>query len=95
MFTSSVPSFWLGLLLMQLFSVKLGWLPVSGYGGPDASFATRLSHLVLPAVEMCIRDRDRLAARLQLVEPFRVEGHATALEAVYDGLQVFAQQYRV
>ena len=50
MFTSSVPSFWLGLLLMQLFSVKLGWLPVSGYGGPDASFATRLSHLVLPAV---------------------------------------------
>ena len=50
MFTSSVPSFWLGLLLMQVFSVKLGWLPVSGYGGPDASFATRLSHLVLPAV---------------------------------------------
>lgn len=50
MFTSSVPSFWLGLLLMQVFAVKLGWLPVSGYGGPDASFATRLSHLILPAV---------------------------------------------
>src|ERR1700754_1549588 len=45
MFTSSVPSFWLGLLLMQVFAVKLGWLPVSGYGGPDASIATRLSHL--------------------------------------------------
>ena len=44
MFTSSVPSFWLGLLLMQVFSVKLGWLPVAGYGGPDASLATRLSH---------------------------------------------------
>jgi peptide/nickel transport system permease protein len=50
MFTSSVPSFWLGLLLMQVFAVKLGWLPVSGYGGPDASFGTRLSHLILPAV---------------------------------------------
>jgi peptide/nickel transport system permease protein len=50
MFTSSVPSFWLGLLLMQLFAVKLGWLPVSGYGGPGASIGTRLSHLVLPAV---------------------------------------------
>ncbi|ARP85727.1 ABC transporter permease [Bordetella genomosp. 9] len=50
MFTSSVPSFWLGLLLMQVFAVKLGWLPVSGYGGPGASFGTRLSHLVLPAV---------------------------------------------
>ena len=33
MFTSSVPSFWLGLLLMRVFSVKLGWLPVAGYGG--------------------------------------------------------------
>jgi peptide/nickel transport system permease protein len=50
MFTSSVPSFWLGLLMMQVFAVKLGWLPVSGYGGPDASIGTRLSHLVLPAV---------------------------------------------
>ncbi len=50
MFASSVPSFWLGLLLMQIFSVKLGWLPVSGYGGPDASMGTRLSHLILPAV---------------------------------------------
>lgn len=50
MFTSSVPSFWLGLLLMQVFAVKLGWLPVSGYGGPDASIGTRLSHLILPAV---------------------------------------------
>ncbi len=29
----SVPSFWLGLLLMQLFSVKLGLLPAAGYGG--------------------------------------------------------------
>jgi peptide/nickel transport system permease protein len=49
MFTSSVPSFWLGLLVMQVFAVKLGWLPVSGYGGPDASIGTRLAHLVLPA----------------------------------------------
>ncbi|MOA08529.1 hypothetical protein D3C78_1283030 [compost metagenome] len=38
---------------------------------------------------------DGLAAGLQVVEPFRVEGHAAGLEAVYDGLQVFAQQYRV
>ncbi|GAB1577987.1 ABC transporter permease [Bordetella petrii] len=50
MFTSSIPSFWLGLLLMQIFSVRLGWLPVAGYGGPDAGIATRLSHLILPAI---------------------------------------------
>lgn len=50
MFTSSVPSFWLGLLLMQVFAVKLGWLPVSGYGGPDAPLSVRITHLILPAV---------------------------------------------
>ena len=38
---------------------------------------------------------DGLAAGFQVVEPFRVEGHAACLEAVDDGLQVFAQQYRV
>lgn len=40
----SVPAFWLGIVLMQLFSVRLGWLPTSGYGD--------LRHLVLPAVTM-------------------------------------------
>lgn len=38
---TSVPSFWLGLLLIIVFGVQLGWLPVSGYGGLD--------HLLLPA----------------------------------------------
>jgi len=38
---------------------------------------------------------DGLAAGLQLVEPGDVEIDATALEAVDDGLQVFAQQYRI
>ncbi|MHB8731531.1 MAG: ABC transporter permease [bacterium] len=38
---TSMPSFWLGLLLIIVFGVKLGWLPVSGYGGFD--------HLVMPA----------------------------------------------
>jgi peptide/nickel transport system permease protein len=40
----SMPNFWLGPLLAIVFSVRLGWLPVSGTGG--------LSHLVLPAVTL-------------------------------------------
>ena len=38
----SVPQFWLGLLVIQLFAVHLGWLPVAGYSG-------KASELVLPA----------------------------------------------
>lgn len=49
MLGASVPSFWLGLVLMQIFAVSLGWFPVSGYGGPDASLASRIWCLVLPA----------------------------------------------
>lgn len=49
MFAASVPSFWLGLVLMQVFAVKLGWFPTSGYGGPGAGFFERMRHLVLPA----------------------------------------------
>jgi len=49
MLGASVPSFWLGLVLMQVFAVSLGWFPVSGYGQPGASLAERLHCLVLPA----------------------------------------------
>lgn len=42
----SLPQFWLGLLLMFLLSVKLQWLPTSGYG--DGSPA----HMVLPALTL-------------------------------------------
>ena len=40
----AMPNFWLGPLLMIAFSIDLGWLPVSGRGGP--------SHLVLPALTL-------------------------------------------
>ena len=40
----SMPNFWLGPLLIILFSINLGWLPVSGMGGP--------LYLILPAVTL-------------------------------------------
>lgn len=54
MVAASVPSFWLGLILIQVFAVQLGWFPASGYGGPDTPFLYRLTHLVLPAVTLGI-----------------------------------------
>jgi len=50
MLGASVPSFWLGIVLMQIFAVSLGWFPVSGYGAPDAPLLERLHALMLPAV---------------------------------------------
>jgi peptide/nickel transport system permease protein len=50
MLGASIPSFWLGLILMQIFAVALGWFPVAGYGDPGVPLADRLHHLILPAI---------------------------------------------
>ena len=49
MLAANIPSFWLGLIFIQLFAVKLGWFPVAGYGSPEASLTERLQHLLLPS----------------------------------------------
>ncbi|MCF2971941.1 ABC transporter permease [Synechococcus sp. Nb3U1] len=46
----SVPHYWLGLLLVVIFSVQMDWLPSLGAGSGD--LGTRLRHLVLPAITM-------------------------------------------
>ncbi|MBB2752967.1 UNVERIFIED_ORG: peptide/nickel transport system permease protein [Rhizobium aethiopicum] len=45
------PPFWLGLMLIILFSVELGVLPVSGYG---ATLGEKLAHLVLPSLTVAL-----------------------------------------
>ncbi len=52
MIAASIPSFWLGIVLIQTLAVGMGWFPASGYGGPDTGFLDRLHHLVLPAVAL-------------------------------------------
>lgn len=58
----SLPTFWVGLLLIMVFSVWLGWLPASGRGqttgllGVQVSFlsADGLRHLLMPAVNLAL-----------------------------------------
>ena len=49
MLGASIPSFWFGLVLMQIFAVSMGWFPVSGYGDPGATLMARVHYLVLPS----------------------------------------------
>lgn len=45
----STPNFWLGILLIMLFSVELGWLPASGYVSPFEDLGANLKAMIMPA----------------------------------------------
>ena len=45
----STPNFWLGILMIMLFSVQLGWLPASGYVSPFEDLGANLAAMIMPA----------------------------------------------
>jgi peptide/nickel transport system permease protein len=45
----STPNFWLGILMILLFSVSLGWLPASGYVSPFEDLKGNLAAMIMPA----------------------------------------------
>lgn len=52
MLGAAVPSFWLGLSLIVVFAVNLGWLPSSGYRDPAGGLAESFRYLILPALAL-------------------------------------------
>jgi peptide/nickel transport system permease protein len=79
----SFPSFFLAVLLILLFSVKLRWLPVSGYAplyGTEADPVANLQHVILPVVALALPAAAALArlVRSALVEALHADYVRTA-----------------
>jgi peptide/nickel transport system permease protein len=50
----SVPQYWLGMVLVVLFSVNLGILPATGMGETGSGFWDQVSHLILPTLTLAV-----------------------------------------
>jgi peptide/nickel transport system permease protein len=77
----SVPSFWLALLLILLFSVELGWLPAGGVATVGAGgLGDRLVHLVLPVLTLAVLTAGSLIrfTRAAMLEALRQDYIRTA-----------------
>ena len=72
MIFASIPGFWLGLMLLLLFSLKLGWLPSYGAGS--------LKHFILPTITVCMSSEASLLrlTRSAMLETIRQEYIRTA-----------------
>jgi ABC-type dipeptide/oligopeptide/nickel transport system permease component len=50
----AIPSFWLGIMLILIFSVNLHLLPPSGVGDPEAGFVSNLKYLIMPVISIAV-----------------------------------------
>jgi peptide/nickel transport system permease protein len=77
----SMPSFWLALLLILLFSVELGWLPAGGVQTVGVErFGDRVAHLVLPVLTLTVLTAGGLLrfTRAAMIEALRQDYVRTA-----------------
>ena len=87
----AIPGFWLGLMLIYLFSVRLGWLPTGGTGGPlhyvmpvlvlGAFYAARMARLTRSSVLDTLGEDFILTARAKGLAELVVVGKHTLKNA--------------
>lgn len=77
---SSTPTFWVGLLLLVVFAVKLGWFPVGfavpvGKAASEVTIGDRIYHLILPAVTLSITGVSNIAlhTRQKMIDVMKSE----------------------
>lgn len=85
LFWLSMPGFWLGLMLMLLFGLRLGWLPISGASG--------FNSLILPALTLGLPEIG-LIARLMRSEMLEVIRDDYVMTARAKGLKEFLVMYK-
>lgn len=57
----AIPGFWLAILMIMLFSVRLGWLPAGGFPGWEAGLGPALRALILPVLALAVPEAAILA----------------------------------
>ncbi len=93
----SIPNFWLGIMLILLFSVELGLLPASGYVSPGENLRQNLATMIMPAFVLgnaiaAVMMRHTRSAMLQVlgadyVRTARAKGLSERVVVMHHGLR--------
>lgn len=93
----SVPSFWVGLMLILFFGVKLNWLPTLGYATADGSTLQALRYLIMPVLSLVLLEVATITRmmRASTIEVLRQEyvTHARA-KGLGEGVVLFRHVFK-
>jgi peptide/nickel transport system permease protein len=68
----TIPVFWLGIMLIEMFALRLGWLPVQGYTSPLKDFGESISMIIMPVLclavfPLCALTRQTRSGMLEII----------------------------